>query len=157
VPFADLQSFVAELERRGQLKRVPVEVDPILEVAAIADRVSKSTAAGAAPPPSTDPVHGGRGGCGLLFERVKGSGIPLAINLYGSYERMRIALGCADFEELAARVQALVKPEMPTTFLEKLKKLPDLARLAGFGRRSSNGGFARKWFERTMRMSSTCR
>ena len=80
----------------------------------------------------TDPVHGGWGGYGLLFENVRGSSFPVAINVYGSYERMRMALGVSNFEELADRVQQLVKPEMPTTLLEKMKKLPQLAKLAGF-------------------------
>jgi 4-hydroxy-3-polyprenylbenzoate decarboxylase len=132
VAYTDLQSFVKDLERRGELKRVPVEVDPILEISAIADRVSKQPAVGGAPPPPTDPVHGGRGGCALLFERVRGSSIPVAINLFGSYARMCLALGVQDLEALADRVRQLVKPEMPTTILEKMKKLPQLAKMAGF-------------------------
>ena len=132
MPFADLQSFVAELERREQLKRIATEVDPILEIAAIADLVSKAPAAGNAKLPKTDPVHGGRGGHALLFEKVKGSAIPVAINVFGSYERMRLALGVSDFGDLADRVQALIKPEMPSTFLEKVKKLPQIAKIASY-------------------------
>ncbi|MGH7377743.1 MAG: menaquinone biosynthesis decarboxylase, partial [Candidatus Methylomirabilales bacterium] len=60
--FRDLREFIAALEEAGQLKRVRVPVDPILEVAEITDRVSK------------------RGGPALLFERVKGSALPLVIN-----------------------------------------------------------------------------
>lgn len=131
--FADLPSFLRELEARGQLKRIAAEVDPLLEIAEIADRQCKLPAADAAPPPLTDPVHGLRGGHALLFERVRGSRIPVAINVFGSYERMRLALGVDSFETLAARVQELVKPEMPTTLLEKMKKLPQLAKIAGYG------------------------
>src|SRR3990172_2355716 len=101
--YTDLQTFIRDLDARGQLMRVKAQVDPILEIAAIADRMSKLPAAGSAPPPDTDPVHGGRGGHGLLFEDVKGSNIPAAINVFGSYERMRLALGVASFEELADR------------------------------------------------------
>jgi len=133
MPYSDLQSFLHDLEARGQLQRVPAEVNPILEISAIAVRVSKMPAAGDAPPPETDPVHGRRGGHAMLFEKVTGSEFPVAINTFGSYERMRIALGVSDFEELADRVQQLVKPEMPTTLLEKMKKLPQLAKLAGMG------------------------
>jgi len=133
VPYPDFRSFVEDLERKGQLKCIDVEVDPILEVAAIADRVSKSLAAGKIAPPPTDPVHGVYGGHAMLFTDVRGSDIPIAINTYGSYERMRLALGVNDFETLASRVQQLVKPEMPTTLLEKMKKLPQLAKLAGYG------------------------
>ena len=144
MPFSDLRSFVEELDRRGQLRRVTVPVDPILEIAEIADRVSKSQAAGNAPPPPTDPVHGGRGGSALLFENVKGSNIPLAINLYGSYERMRIALGCESFEALADRIEALLRPELPTTLMDKIRKLPDLARLAGFAPKVVRNGICQQ-------------
>lgn len=111
MPFADLQSFVAELERRGWLRRIKVEVDSVLEITEIADRVMKQQ------------------GPALLFERVTGSRFPLLINAFGTKERMCLALGCADFEEVAERVQTLIKPEMPTTLLQKLQKLPDLMKL----------------------------
>src|SRR3990172_4728136 len=144
VAYSDLQIFIRDLEARGQLKRVEAEVDPILEISAIADRVSKLPTAGGAPPPATDPVHGRRGGVGLLFEKVKGSTTPVAINVFGSYERMRLALGVSGFEELADRVQQLVKPEMPTTLLEKMKKLPQLAKIAGFAPKSVKRGICQE-------------
>ncbi|MFQ5502871.1 MAG: UbiD family decarboxylase, partial [Phycisphaerae bacterium] len=131
--YSDLRSFVVALEAAGQLRRVSAEVDPELEITEIADRVSKSPCpedtAGA---PATDPVHGGLGGVGLLFEKVRGSTFPLAINLYGSYTRMRMALGCDSFEALAEKVQKLIKPEPPTKLLDKMKMLPELAKIAGY-------------------------
>ncbi len=131
--YPDLQSFIEALDRTGQLRRVRVEVDPELEITEITDRTSKSLAPeGMAGAPRTDPIHGGTGGYGLLFERVKGSRFPVAINLFGSYARMRMALGCEDFESLAAKVQKLVKPEPPTSFMEKMKMLPELAKIAGY-------------------------
>lgn len=133
MPYSDLSSFIEDLDRRGQLKRINAEVDPILEISEITDRVSQLPAAGEVVPPATDPVHGKRGGHALVFENVRGSEMPAAINLFGSYERMRLALGCEDFEELAARVQTMIKPEIPTTLMDKVKKLPELAKMAGFG------------------------
>ena len=130
VAFNDLRTFVEALERSHQLVRISVEVDPILEITEIADRVSKAPAVGEPPLPTTDPVHGGGGGAALLFDNVRGSEFPVLINAYGSYERVRMALGCESFEALARKVEQLVKPEMPTTLMEKLKKLPELARLA---------------------------
>jgi len=131
--YSDLRSFIEALERAGQLKRVRVEVDPELEISAIADRMSKSLSPeGMAGAPETDPVHGGLGGYGLLFECVRGSSVPVAINLFGTYARMRMALGCESFEALAAKVQKLVKPEPPTTFMEKMKMLPELAKIASY-------------------------
>ena len=88
-----MQLFVAELERRGQLRRVAAAIDPILEISAVADRVMKSPSPeGPAGAPRTDPVHGGHGGVALLFENVKGSRIPVLINAFGSYARVRLAL-----------------------------------------------------------------
>ena len=144
MPYPDLQSFIADLEQRGQLRRVRAEVDPVLELSEITDRVCKAPAAGDAPPPATDPVHGRRGGVGLLFENVKGSNIPCAINLYGSYERMRLALGCEDFEELADRVGQMVKPQIPTTLMGKVKKLPELARMSSFGPKVVKSGICQQ-------------
>jgi 4-hydroxy-3-polyprenylbenzoate decarboxylase len=108
---SDLQTFAAELEKRGWLKRIAVEVDPVLEISEITDRVTKA------------------GGPALLFERVKGSSMPVLINTYGTKERMCLALGAASLEDVAERVQALIKPEIPTTLMEKIKKLPQLMQL----------------------------
>ena len=85
MPYPDLQSYLQALDECDYLKRVSAEVDPVLEIGAIADRMSKMPAA--APrgtrnvPPSTDPVHGRQGGHALLFENVKGSELPVAINV----------------------------------------------------------------------------
>ena len=144
MPFTDLQSYIAELEQRGWLKRVTVEVDPLLEIAALADEQCKLPAAGNPDPPATDPIHGRQGGHALLFERVKGSQIPVAINLFGSYERMQLALGVESFEEAARRVEQLVKPEVPTTLIEKMKKLPQLAKLSGFAPKSVKRGICQE-------------
>ena len=107
----DLQTFVRQLEERGLLQRITVEVDPILEITEIADRVVKA------------------GGPALLFENVKGSRFPVVINTFGTEERMCLALGATDFEQVAQRVKTLIKPEIPTTLMAKLKKLPELAQL----------------------------
>jgi len=144
VATSNLQTFLAELEARGQLKRITAEVDPILEASAITDISSKAPAAGEPEPPPTDPVHGRRGGHALLFEHPRGSDIPLAMNLYGSYERMLLALGVESFDALSDRVQQLIKPELPTTLMAKMKKLPQLAKLASFGPRVVSRGICQE-------------
>jgi len=145
VPFATLRDFLECLEGRGQLRRVSVEVDPDLEVSAIADRICKMPSPeGLAGAPPTDPVHGGLGGYALLFERVSGSEIPLAINVFGSYARMRLALGCGSFEELAERVERLLRPQPPAGFVEKMKRLPELARIAGYAPRRVRSGLCQQ-------------
>lgn len=111
MPFPDMQSFVKELESRGWLKRVSAEVDPVLEITEICDRVVKA------------------GGPALLFTRPRGSSIPVLINTFGTRERMCLALGAESLDEVAERVQQLVKPEIPTTLLEKIRKIPQLMQL----------------------------
>ena len=39
--YDDLRDWIAALERAGELKKIPTEVDPILEITEITDRVSK--------------------------------------------------------------------------------------------------------------------
>jgi 4-hydroxy-3-polyprenylbenzoate decarboxylase len=89
-------------------------VDPILEVAAITDRVSK------------------RGGPALLFEEVQGSAVPLLINAFGSPERMCLALGVKTVEEVAVELEGLLETKAPQGLLDKLKMLPKLRDLASF-------------------------
>lgn len=145
MPFSDLQTFVAELEKRDQLRRVSAEVDPVLELAEIADRVMKSLCPeGAAGAPQTDPIHGRWGGRALLFDEVRGSDFPVLINAFGSYARMKLALGCADFEEIAGRICRMASPEMPSGIMEKIKKLPELMKLAGSAPRSVRNGICQQ-------------
>jgi 4-hydroxy-3-polyprenylbenzoate decarboxylase len=105
-------AFVRALEARGSLVRVQREVDPCLEIAAIADRVMKS------------------GGPALLFERPKGAAFPLLINAFGSKDRMSLALGVRDLETHAKSIESLVKTRAPSSARELAAlamKLPELA------------------------------
>lgn len=70
------------------LHRVPVAVDPTLELATIVDRVSK----GAGRKPA------------LLFENVNGGGLPVVANLFSSLERVGWALGTTDLKSLSAQL-----------------------------------------------------
>ena len=40
--YDDLRDWIKALDRAGELKRIRLEADPILEIAEITDRVSKS-------------------------------------------------------------------------------------------------------------------
>ena len=128
MPTETLSDFVDLLERNGELARVKATVSPILEIAEIADRMSKSPAPHGHEELDRNPAAR-LGGKALLFESVEGSDIRLAINTFGSYWRVNQALGTDNLEALAARVQQMIKPEMPTTLLEKMKKLPDLIKM----------------------------
>lgn len=95
--FADLNGFVIYLERTGRLRRVRAEVDPVLEVSEIVQRVIRE------------------GGPALLFERPKGSAYPLVMNLFGANDRVELALGRhpqAIGTELVETLQRLNPPSL---------------------------------------------
>ncbi len=113
--YSDLRAFIAELEKRKLLKRITVEVDARLEITEITDRVVKS------------------GGPALYFANVKGYSMPVVTNLFGTMERMKLALGVEDLEQIGDELISILQPsEIPTTFLDKLKTIPRLARLSSF-------------------------
>jgi 4-hydroxy-3-polyprenylbenzoate decarboxylase len=113
--FSNLREFIRTLESQGELRRISMEVDPRLQITEIADRVMR------------------REGPALLFERVRGSSMPLAINLFGSAQRMALALGCRDLEEIGQRIRGLLDLRMPQGILGKLMTvLPRLKELSSF-------------------------
>ncbi|HVF88915.1 MAG TPA: menaquinone biosynthesis decarboxylase [Blastocatellia bacterium] len=107
--FEDLREFIRLLEKRGELKRIRAEVDPELEITEITDRVSK------------------QGGPALLFENVRGSDIPVLINAFGSRERMKMAFGVDDYDEITERITELTDVKSPQGLIEKIKMVPRLA------------------------------
>ena len=117
--YRDLRDWIAALDRAGELRRVRAEVDPILEITEITDRVSKSGRGTAK-----------AGGPALLFENVKGhAGVPLLINQFGSARRMQMALEVDSLDEVAARIHAFMDVKSPQGLLDKIKMLPMLADL----------------------------
>src|SRR5688500_4737068 len=140
---ATLSDFVQFLDREGELARVRAKVSPVLEIAGIADRMSKSPAPHGHKELDRNPAAN-LGGKALLFENVEGSDIPVAINTFGSYWRVNQALGTDSLAALADRVQQLVKPEIPTTLLEKMKRLPDLIKMASFPPKSVRNGICQQ-------------
>lgn len=145
--YATLGAFTEALERAGELQRVRVPVSSMLEISAVADRVSKSPAPSvSAHARAFDPQHAHLGGKALLFEHVETpegrAAAPLLINAYGSYRRMEMALGCEEggFGELAARIAQLVKPEPPVGMMEKMRKGLELAKVASYAPRVVRSG-----------------
>jgi 4-hydroxy-3-polyprenylbenzoate decarboxylase len=114
VAYRDLREFIARLEKAGELRRITAEVDPVLEITEITDRVSKA------------------GGPALLFERPKGSKVPLLINSVGSARRMNLALEVESLDEVAERIRGYLNLQSPQGFFDKLKMLPKLAELGSF-------------------------
>src|SRR5947209_12907852 len=114
---------MAALERAGELKKIRTEVDPILEITEITDRVSKSRSNKA----------GELGGAALLFQNIKGyPGAQVVINQFGSARRMNLALGVNALDEVAERIRGLMDLKSPQGFLDKVKMLPRLAEMGKF-------------------------
>ena len=96
--YKDLRDFIAQLEQRGELKRVSVEVDPYLEITEICDRTLRA------------------GGPALLFEKPKGSRIPLLGNLFGTAKRVALGMGEESVDalrEVGKTLAFLKEPDPP--------------------------------------------
>ena len=120
--YNDLREWIAALDRAGELKKVRTEADPLLEIAEITDRVSKSCSA-----------RYGTGGPALLFQNVKGHpGSQLLINQFGSARRMNLALEVGSLDEVAERIRGFMDVKSPQGFLDKVKMLPMLAEMGKF-------------------------
>jgi 4-hydroxy-3-polyprenylbenzoate decarboxylase len=111
--YSDLTDFLSELEKRRLLARVSEPVNPDLEIAAVTDRACKLAG----------------GGPALLFDKPAGHTIPVASNVYGSVERMCLALGVKTLDDLAAEIDQLMTPQMPEGIMDALKMLPMVGRL----------------------------
>ena len=112
MPFEDLREFIRALEKQGELKRITLEADPYLEITEFADRSVKSN------------------GPALLFEKPKGSRVPLLINAFASMRRMEMALGVKDIDEVAQRIAGFLEMQKPEGLLDKLKMLPKLGEIS---------------------------
>ena len=122
--YRSLREFVSDLDALGELVRITEPVDPHLEVYEIADRVMKQP----------------DGGKALLFTNVKGSDMPLGINLFGSMKRMAMALGVDSLDDIGDRLSSMLKLEVPDSLMGKLAMLPMLKEMAGFPPRTIRSG-----------------
>lgn len=107
--YSDLRQFIAQLEARGDLKRIRAEVSPRLEMTEICDRVLRA------------------GGPALLFERPAGHDIPVLANLFGAVRRIAAAMGLADtraLREVGKMLAFLREPEPPKGLRDLWDKFP---------------------------------
>jgi 4-hydroxy-3-polyprenylbenzoate decarboxylase len=110
--YRDLRDFLAQLEARGELKRIAATVDPRLEMTEICDRVLKA------------------GGPALLFEKPAGYPIPVLGNLFGTVRRVALGMGVDAAEpakalrELGVLLATLKEPEPPKGWKDAWDKLP---------------------------------
>lgn len=112
--YSDLRDFLDQLEQRKLLKRVRAEVSPRLEMTEICRRTLE------------------RGGPALLFERPTGHDIPVLGNLFGTVERVALALGqesAADLREVGKLLAYLKEPDPPRGLKDAWDKLPVLRKV----------------------------
>ncbi len=97
----NIRTFLKILKERGELKEIEAEVSPELEMTEIADRVVKS------------------GGPALLFKNVKDSRFPVVMNLFGTYERTKLAIGTEPGETFKWLVEILTEKPSIASILKK--------------------------------------
>ena len=129
--FEDLRDWTAALERAGELKKIRTPVNPILEIAEITDRVSKT------------------GGPALLFQNVEGHpGSQVLINQFGSARRMNLALEVDSLDQVADRIRHFMDVKSPQGFLDKVKMLPMLAEMGKFFPKTVSTGSCKEVIKR---------
>lgn len=109
--YKDLRDFLVQLEQRGDLKRVDIEVDPRLEMTEICDRLLKQA------------------GPAVLFERPAGHTIPVLGNLFGTPERVALGMGqtsVSALREVGKLLAYLKEPDPPKGLRDAWEKLPVL-------------------------------
>jgi len=113
--YSGLTGFITALEKKDELLRIKTFTDPILEITEITDRVTKS------------------GGKALLFENT-GTEFPVLINAFGSDERMAMAIGREDLDDVGVEIESIFKniSDNKVTIFKKLSALPALFKLAGY-------------------------
>jgi 4-hydroxy-3-polyprenylbenzoate decarboxylase len=107
--YKDLRDFIAQLEQLGQLKRIHQPISPALMMTEISDRTLRAK------------------GPALLFENPIGYDMPVLTNLFGTPERVALAMGQNDvaaLREVGKLLAMLKEPEPPKGFRDALDKLP---------------------------------
>ncbi|WP_057829975.1 4-hydroxy-3-polyprenylbenzoate decarboxylase [Colwellia sp. TT2012] len=112
--YSDLRDFISQLEKIGQLKRITQPISTHLAMTEISDRTLKAQ------------------GPALLFENAvneKGEpyAMPVLTNLFGTTDRVALAMGQKNFGALrdVGKLLAMLKePEPPKGFRDALGKIP---------------------------------
>lgn len=107
--YEDLREFIAHLESRKLLTRIDYPVSPDLEMTAVSDKVLRA------------------GGPALLFTHPKNHKMPVLTNLFGTVERVALAMGQEDISalrEVGKLLAALKEPEPPKGFKDAYQQLP---------------------------------
>lgn len=112
--YADLREFAQDLEKRGLLKRISIEVSTELEMTEISDRVLRAA------------------GPALLFENVKDYDMPVLTNLFGTADRIALGMGresADELREIGELLAYLKEPEPPKGLKDAWDKFPILKKV----------------------------
>ncbi|HUF82708.1 MAG TPA: 4-hydroxy-3-polyprenylbenzoate decarboxylase [Burkholderiales bacterium] len=126
--YRDLRDFLAQLEGRGELKRIAATVDPRLEMTEICNRVLKA------------------GGPALLFEKPRGHSVPVLGNLFGTVKRVALGMGVdaedprTALRQLGSLLATLKEPEPPRGWKDAWDKLPLLRQVLAMAPRVVSSG-----------------
>jgi len=109
--YKDLRDFIVQLEAQGELKRISYEINPVLEMTEICDRVLKAA------------------GPAILFENPKGHRMSVLGNLFGTPERVALGMGQDSVQalrEVGKLLAYLKEPDPPKGLKDAWSKLPVL-------------------------------
>lgn len=112
--YRDLREFISNLESRGELKRIQHPIDPYLEVTEVCDRVLKAK------------------GPALLFENPTQGQCPLLGNLFGTVERVAMAIdksSMADLQAVGQLLALLKEPKPPKGLRDAINQMPLIKKL----------------------------
>lgn len=125
--YRNFNEFIAALEKAGELVRISVPVDPVLEITELTDRQSKLPG----------------GGKALLFENT-GTDFPVLTNAMGSARRVAMALGVKAIPEIGQRIDQLFSTALQPKegFMDKLKMLPLLKEVGQWMPKNKSGNGA---------------
>ena len=107
--YQDLRDFIHQLETSGDLKRIPLTVDPFLEITEICWRTLRCQ------------------GPALLFENPKNHSIPVLANLFGTPERVAMGMGedsVTALREVGQLLAFLKEPAPPKGLKDAWQQLP---------------------------------
>ena len=115
MPYKGLKQYVDQLNELNELLEIDEFVNPVLEIAEVADRYVKSSGK-------------------ALFFTNNGTQFPLIINMLASDKRMSMAIGRTNLEDAADELEKIFwMLRKPTKgFVSKLKMIPGLSKLASY-------------------------
>lgn len=129
MPYQDLRDFLTLLEKNNELKRIIVPIDPVLEITEISDRVLRQK------------------GPALLFQHPKNHHIPVLTNLFGTPDRIALAMGHSSIDglkELGQTLAYLKEPDPPKGLKDTWGKLPLLKQILNMNPKFSKKGICQQ-------------